>query len=247
MFVNACAFSELVLQPSLTRDRKVARLPQRTFSDNTRVRSVGGVFTSVSERRCAAASRGNQATRDAAACVCAIRGRGITMSGECARAWPYWVVRPSCPLGGAAPPLHACRAGGMAPVWPPCPPWGGQWGVPWGSPTVCVGALPPAGCERTEKYGRSVSYALRRLDEETTFVFHYAASEFFPRSSFSALKFGLSTYTDDQYVTQSAVCPSGLFAFGARPEHSEALKFIHCSRSHPWPVLPPERKRLKER
>ena len=98
---------------------------------------------------------------------------------------------------------------------------------------------PPAGCERTEKYGRSVSYALRRLDEETPF------SKFFPRSSFSALKFGLSTYTDDQYVTQSAVCPSSLFTFGARPEHSEALKFIHCSRSHPWPVLPPERKKTE--
>ena len=73
---------------------------------------------------------------------------------------------------------------------------------------MCVGALPPAGCERTEKYGRSVSYALRRLDEETPVVFHYAASEFFPSSSFSALKFRLSAYTDDKYVTQSAVCPS---------------------------------------
>lgn len=156
-------------------------------------------------------------------------------------------------LGGSPqlPPGGCGRAPACLPRWrhgtsvATGPPLGGQWGVPWGSPTVCVVALPPAGCERTEKYGRSVSYALRRLDEETPFVFHYADSEFFPKSSFSALKFELNAYTDDQYVTQSAVCPSGLFAFGARPEHFEALKFIHCSRSHPWPVLPPERKKTK--
>ena len=94
------------------------------------------------------------------------------------------------------------------------------------------------GCERTETYGRSVSYALKRLDEDTPFVFYYVDSEVFPRSSFSALKFGLSTYTDKKRVTQSAVCPSGLFTFETRPEHSEALKFIHCSSSHPWPAQP---------
>ena len=69
-------------------------------------------------------------------------------------------------------------------------------------------------------------------------------SEFFVRSSFSALKFGLSVYTEG--VTQAAVRPSNLFAFETRPEHSEALKFIRCSRSHPWPVLPPKRKKIEK-
>ena len=54
-------------------------------------------------------------------------------------------------------------------------------------------------------------------------IFHYVNSEFFPRSTFAALQFGLSAYTDDTHETQSAVCPSGLFEFVARPEHSEAL------------------------
>ena len=123
----------------------------------------------------------------------------------------------------------------------------GIWGVLYlGATQQCAFlCLAPAGCERTKKYGRSVSYALSRLDEDTPFVFHYVNSEFFVRSSFSALKFGLSTYTDDN-VTQSAVSPSGLFAFEARQEHLEVLKFINCSRSHPWPVLPQHKKTERE-
>ena len=124
----------------------------------------------------------------------------------------------------------------------------GIWGVLYlGATQQCAFlCIAPAGCERTEKYGRSVSYALSRLDEDTPFVFHYVNSEFFVRSSFSALKFGLSTYTDDKNVTQSAVSPSGLFAFEARQEHLEVLKFINCSRSHPGPVLPQHKKTERE-
>ena len=59
-------------------------------------------------------------------------------------------------------------------------------------------------------------------------------------------EFGLSAYTDDDKVTQSAVSPSGLFAFEARQEHHEVLKFVKCSRSHPWPVLSQRKKTERE-
>ena len=47
------------------------------------------------------------------------------MSGEC---MAVLGGSPQLPPGGAAAPLHACCAGGMAPVWPPGPPWGGSGG-----------------------------------------------------------------------------------------------------------------------
>ena len=98
----------------------------------------------------------------------------------------------------------------------------------------CFLYIAPAECElseRTKKYGKAISYALRRLDEDVHFVLRYVDSPFYPRSNFSTLKFALSTYTRDD-VAQAAISPSTLFSFEPRREHHEILQFIKKTAGH---------------
>ena len=63
------------------------------------------------------------------------------------------------------------------------------------------------------------------------------SSPFFTKSSFSALKFELGAYTDAAGANQLAVSFNDLFKVEAKPEHIEALKFIHQSRKQLWPPV----------
>ena len=84
-----------------------------------------------------------------------------------------------------------------------------------------------------EKYSRKVDSALSTLDEEVSFVFHYVASDFYSKATFSNLKCSLRVYTAGG--TKAAVRPSTLFT-GTPPseDHFEALKFLNSCRSRPW-------------
>ena len=102
---------------------------------------------------------------------------------------------------------------------------------------MCIAPVECEFSERTKKYGKAISDALSRLDDNVHFVLHYVNSTFYPQSNFSNLKFALCTYTRDD-VFQAAISPSTLFSFEPRREHHDVLRFISNSRSRSWPLLP---------
>lgn len=93
--------------------------------------------------------------------------------------------------------------------------------------------------ERTEfqKFKRNLSFALERLIDEIHFIFHYVASNFYSKATFSVLDFEIASYTDDDGRNQVALTVNNLFRVETKPEDIKALKFIRNGRSKPWPPV----------
>ena len=61
-------------------------------------------------------------------------------------------------------------------------------------------------------------------------------SDFCPNSFFPTVDFELAAYTNSKGDFQLYIQVNNLFKVEAKPENIEALKYIHQSRRHPWPL-----------
>lgn len=83
-------------------------------------------------------------------------------------------------------------------------------------------------------YERSLHLALKRINE-FPFVVYYVDSEFCTNSSFSHLDLQLAVHNDGR--RRFALSFNLLFKVEAKPEYSDALKFIYRSRNCLWPLV----------
>ena len=97
-----------------------------------------------------------------------------------------------------------------------------------------------------EKYSRTVDSALRTLDEEVIFVFHYVDSDFYSKATFSNLKFSLRVYTAGG--TKAAVRPSTLFTVTPPSEDQRVPQLLPLTAMATIPkAVQTERKRCNGR
>ena len=89
-----------------------------------------------------------------------------------------------------------------------------------------------------EESKRKLHFTLERINAEIPFAFHYVTSDFCPSSSFSTVDLQLAVHNNG--LGQYALNFNTLFKVDVEPQHAEALKFIHRSRSHPWPPFHPD-------
>ena len=80
-----------------------------------------------------------------------------------------------------------------------------------------------------QKY-ESLHFALERINLLCSSL---CEVQFLFKSSFSCVDFELAAHNDG--VRKFVLSFNTLFKVGVKPEYSEALKFIHRSRNHPWP------------
>ena len=85
------------------------------------------------------------------------------------------------------------------------------------------------------KAERDLHFILETLDSETAFVFHKVEAGFCSKSCFSQLDLRFSVQSEAK--RKVALKFNTLFKVEAKPEFTEALRFIRHCRGKPWPCF----------